>query len=117
MNCTGQRPLSDVIATLSPTSISSTGHIKVKPSLQIADDSLPNIYTCGDVADTNTPNPNSRSAMRQATIVADNILRAVAGKNPSYVYENKWADGVIKLTLGLVCYLFKTRLLSFLFTD
>ncbi|KAH8127236.1 hypothetical protein FP744_10007437 [Trichoderma asperellum] len=101
MNCTGQRPLSDVIATLSPKSISSTGHIKVKPSLQIADDSLPNIYTCGDVADTNTPNPNSRSAMRQATIVADNILRAVAGKTPSYIYENKWADGVIKLTLGL----------------
>ncbi|KAL7924768.1 hypothetical protein ACQKWADRAFT_285884 [Trichoderma austrokoningii] len=101
MNCTGQRPLSDVIANLSPNSISSTGHIKVKPSLQVADDSLPNIYICGDVADTNTPNPNARSAMRQGTIVADNILRAVAGKSPSYVYENQWADGVIKLTLGL----------------
>ncbi|PON28738.1 hypothetical protein TGAM01_v202585 [Trichoderma gamsii] len=101
MNCTGQRPLSDVVATLSPSSISSSGHIKVKPSLQIADDSLPNIYICGDVADTNTPNPNARSAMRQGTIVADNILRAAAGKTPSYVYENQWADGVIKLTLGL----------------
>jgi NADH dehydrogenase FAD-containing subunit len=112
MNCTGQRPLSDVVATLSPNSISSTGHIKVKPSLQIADDSLPNIYICGDVADTNTPNPNARSAMRQGTIVADNILRAVAGKTPSYVYENKWADGVIKLTLGLVCYMPRIRLLA-----
>ncbi|KAM0254005.1 hypothetical protein ACHAQJ_006975 [Trichoderma viride] len=101
MNCTGQRPLSDVIANLSPNSISSTGHIKVKPSLQITDDSLPNVYTCGDVADTNTPNPNARSAMHQATVVADNILLAVAGKKPSYVYENLWADGVIKLTLGL----------------
>ncbi|KAM0460886.1 hypothetical protein ACHAO4_001682 [Trichoderma viride] len=101
MNCTGQRPLSDVVATLAPNSISSTGHIKVKPSLQIADDSLPNIYICGDVADTDTPNPNARSAMRQGTIVADNILRAAAGKTPSYVYENQWADGVIKLTLGL----------------
>ncbi|KAK1248671.1 hypothetical protein MKX08_006891 [Trichoderma sp. CBMAI-0020] len=101
MNCTGQRPLSDVVATLSPNSISSTGHIKVKPNLQIVDDSLPNIYICGDVADTNTPNPNARSAMRQGTIVADNILRAAAGKTPSYVYENQWADGVIKLTLGL----------------
>ncbi|EHK44202.1 hypothetical protein TRIATDRAFT_87269 [Trichoderma atroviride IMI 206040] len=101
MNCTGQRPLSEVVATLSPNSISSTGHIKVKPNLQIADDSLPNIYICGDVADTDTPNPNARSAMRQGTIVADNILRAAAGKTPSYVYENQWADGVIKLTLGL----------------
>lgn len=103
MNCTGQRPLSDVIASLSPNSISSTGHIKVNPTLQIADDSLPNVYTCGDVAETRTPNPNSRSAMRQATVVADNILLAVSGKQPRYTYENYWADGVIKLTLGLVC--------------
>ncbi|KAL7938588.1 FAD/NAD(P)-binding domain-containing protein [Trichoderma chlorosporum] len=101
MNCTGQRPLSDLIADISPNSISSTGHIKVKPTLQIADDSLPHVYTCGDVAETNTPNPNSRSAMRQATVVADNILLAAAGKKPSYKYENLWADGVIKLTLGL----------------
>ncbi|RFU78998.1 apoptosis-inducing factor [Trichoderma arundinaceum] len=101
MNCTGQRPLSDVIVALSPNSISSTGHIKVKSTLQIADDALPNVYTCGDVAETKTPNPNSRSAMRQATVVADNILLAVGGKKPSYIYENFWADGVIKLTLGL----------------
>ncbi|EHK23782.1 uncharacterized protein TRIVIDRAFT_147473 [Trichoderma virens Gv29-8] len=102
MNCAGQRPLSDVIANLSPSSISSTRHIKVKSTLQIADDSLPNVYTCGDVAETNTPNPNSRSAMRQATVVAENVLLAAAGKKPRYTYENYWADGVIKLTLGLV---------------
>ncbi|KAK5995481.1 Fe-regulated protein 8 [Cladobotryum mycophilum] len=101
MNCTGQKPLSGVITNLSPNSISSTGHIKVKPTLQIDDDALPKVYTCGDVADTQTPNPNSRSAMRQASIVADNILLAAAGKAPRYKYENLWADGVIKLTLGL----------------
>ncbi|TFB07809.1 Apoptosis-inducing factor 2 [Trichoderma ghanense] len=101
VNCTGQRPLSEVLSNLSPTSISSTGHIKIKPTLQIADDSLPNVYACGDVADTNTPNPNARSAMRQATVVAENILLAVAGKTPRHVYENLWADGAIKLTLGL----------------
>ncbi|KAL7817152.1 FAD/NAD(P)-binding domain-containing protein [Trichoderma gracile] len=101
INCTGQRPLSEVLANLSPSSISSSGHIRIKPTLQVADDSLPNVYACGDVADTNTPNPNARSAMRQATVVAENILLAVAGKTPSHVYENLWADGVIKLTLGL----------------
>ncbi|KAL7951742.1 FAD/NAD(P)-binding domain-containing protein [Trichoderma barbatum] len=101
INCMGQKPFSGVIANLSPNSISSTGHIKVKPTLQISDDSLPNVFTCGDVAETNTPNPNSRSAMRQATVVADNILLAVSGKKPHYTYENYWADGVIKLTLGL----------------
>ncbi|KAL6893027.1 FAD/NAD(P)-binding domain-containing protein [Trichoderma longibrachiatum] len=101
INCTGQRPLSEVLSNLSPSSISSTGHIKIKPTLQIADDSLPNVYACGDVADTNTPNPNARSAMRQATIVAENILLAVAGQTPRHIYDNAWADGAIKLTLGL----------------
>ncbi|KAL6875087.1 FAD/NAD(P)-binding domain-containing protein [Trichoderma novae-zelandiae] len=101
INCTGQRPLSEVISSLSANSVSPTGHIKVNPTLQIADNSLPNVYACGDVAETNTPNPNSRSAMRQATVVADNILLAAAGKAPRNIYENLWADGVIKLTLGL----------------
>ncbi|KAL7805435.1 FAD/NAD(P)-binding domain-containing protein [Trichoderma aethiopicum] len=101
INCTGQRPLSEVLSSLSPSSISSTGHIKIKPTLQIADESLPNVYACGDVADTNTPNPNARSAMRQATVVAENILLAVAGKAPRHIYDNAWADGAIKLTLGL----------------
>ncbi|KAH6605772.1 apoptosis-inducing factor [Trichoderma cornu-damae] len=101
MNCTGQKPLSDVVTNLSPSSISSTGHIKVKPTLQIADDSLPHVYTCGDVAETKTPNPNSRSAMHQATVVANNILLAIAGKKPCYTYEKYWAHGIIKLTLGL----------------
>ena len=41
--------------------------------------------------------------MRQADTVADNILLAVRGKEPSYEYKNYWADGIIKLTLGLVC--------------
>lgn len=107
MNCAGQRPLSDVIANLSPNSISSTGHIKVKPTLQIDDDSLPNVYTCGDVADTKTPNPNSRSGTRQATVVAENIVLAAAGKKPRHIYKNQWVDGIIKLTLGLVCYDFE----------
>lgn len=40
--------------------------------------------------------------MRQASIVADNILLEARGKAPKYTYENYWADGVIKLTLGLV---------------
>ena len=91
-----------MLIKLSPESLSSDGHIRVKPTLQVADDKLAHIYACGDVADTKTPNPNSRSAMRQASIVADNILRVIAGKEPCYTYVNNWSDGVIKLTLGLV---------------
>lgn len=91
-----------MLAELSPESLSPDGHIRVKPTLQIADDKLAHIYACGDVADTKTPNPNSRSAMRQASIVADNIMCVTAGKEPCHTYVNSWGDGVIKLTLGLV---------------
>ncbi len=103
MDCTGQQPSSGILSELSPASISSSGHLRVKPTLQLADDKFPNIYACGDVADTKTPNPNARSAMRQASIVAENILSVATGGKPQHKYENNWSDGVIKLTLGLVC--------------
>ncbi|KAH8885538.1 FAD/NAD(P)-binding domain-containing protein [Thozetella sp. PMI_491] len=101
INCTGQRPSSELLSGLSPDAIAPSGHIKVKPTLQVADDALPNVYACGDVADTKTPNPNSRSARRQAEIVADNIALAIRGRKPKYTYTPQWGDGVIKLTLGL----------------
>ncbi|KAK5655207.1 hypothetical protein OQA88_6106 [Cercophora sp. LCS_1] len=101
INCTGQKPASSIIANLAPTAISSDGHIKVKPTLQIADDTLPNVYVCGDVAETFESNPNSRTASRQARVVADNVVLAARGKNPKNTYASRWGDGVIKLTLGL----------------
>ncbi|KAH7143667.1 hypothetical protein EDB81DRAFT_690331 [Dactylonectria macrodidyma] len=101
INCTGQRPASDILKTLAPETISESGHIKVKPSLQIDNDSFPNIYACGDVADTKTPNPNGRSAHRQGDVAADNILQVIRGKKPVHVFASNWADGIIKLTLGL----------------
>ena len=89
---------------LAPGSISPSGHIKVRPTLQIADDTLSNIFVCGDVADTSAhmSNPNARSAMRQAEIVADNVILVTRGKEPRYTYTPQWGDGLIKLTLGLV---------------
>ncbi|KAH7322725.1 hypothetical protein B0I35DRAFT_426319 [Stachybotrys elegans] len=101
INCTGQKPASGFLKRLAPGSITETGNISVKPTLQIADDNLPNIYVCGDVADTKTPNPNARSASRQASVVADNILLETQGKLPRYTYKSDWADGQILLTLGL----------------
>ncbi|KAL4984514.1 hypothetical protein BDW68DRAFT_180596 [Aspergillus falconensis] len=101
INCTGQKPSSDAFACISPSIISPSGHIRIKPTLQIADDSLPNVYACGDVADTKAPNTNAFIATRQAGIVADNILLAVEGKAAQRKYEHMWIDNGIKLTLGL----------------
>ncbi|KAL3954594.1 hypothetical protein ACCO45_010157 [Purpureocillium lilacinum] len=97
IDCTGQKPSSQVIESLVPTAISQV----VKETLQIDAAHVPNVYACGDVADTHTPNPNARSAMRQATVVAENVLLVTQGKEPKHKYTNLWADGVIKLTLGL----------------
>ncbi|KAI9901947.1 hypothetical protein N3K66_003764 [Trichothecium roseum] len=106
VKCTGQKPNSNLVAALSPSSISDSGHVKVLPTLQIADPALPNVYACGDVAalagDGPVPNPNARSAIRQAATVVDNVLLgARRGKEPAYMYRHSWADGLIKLTLGL----------------
>lgn len=98
----GQKPNSLPIAELSPKSITATGHVLVKPTMQIDDDSLPNVYVCGDVAETNTPNPNSRTARGQAMIAADNVILAIDGYEPTNKYKPQWLEGLIKLTLGLV---------------
>ncbi|KAH8160680.1 hypothetical protein CIB48_g7567 [Xylaria polymorpha] len=101
VNCVGQKPNSLPIAELSPKSITATGHVLVKPTMQIDDDSLPNVYVCGDVAETNTPNPNSRTARGQAMIAADNVILAIDGYEPTNKYKPQWLEGLIKLTLGL----------------
>ncbi|RYP41187.1 hypothetical protein DL767_001191 [Monosporascus sp. MG133] len=101
INCTGQRPASQLLADLSPDSVLETGQIRVKSTLQITDDSFPNVYACGDVAETGTQNPNARSAMRQGTIAAENVLLAIQGKAPRYEYIPHFADGAIGLTVGL----------------
>ncbi|TRX95915.1 hypothetical protein FHL15_003057 [Xylaria flabelliformis] len=100
-HCAGQKPNSSLIAELSPKSITVTGHILVKPTMQIDDDSLPNVYVCGDVAETKTPNPNSRTAAAQAMIATDNIILAIDGQEPTNKYKQQWLEGSIKLTLGL----------------
>ncbi|KAK4159906.1 hypothetical protein QBC43DRAFT_326311 [Cladorrhinum sp. PSN259] len=101
INCTGQKPASGLIAELAPHTLTESGHIRVKPTLQIDDDSLPNVYVSGDVAAAHARNPNSRIAARQGEIAADNIVLAIRGKAPRRTYKEEWGDEVIKLTLGL----------------
>ncbi|KAI5860064.1 FAD/NAD(P)-binding domain-containing protein [Durotheca rogersii] len=110
INCTGQRPDARLVAALSPASVSATtGHVLVRPTMQVRDPALPNVYACGDVCAPDpeedstavVAQPNSRSAMRQAMVAAFNVLDAAEGRAPSNVYRPNWFDGVIKLTLGL----------------
>ncbi|KDQ58130.1 hypothetical protein JAAARDRAFT_129299 [Jaapia argillacea MUCL 33604] len=73
--CTGQIPLSSPVLSLSPDLVSSkTGRILVKPSLQTASSSHPNIFAIGDVAETGGPK-QARPGFKQAEIVVENIKR------------------------------------------
>ncbi|TQN64693.1 Fe-regulated protein 8 [Colletotrichum shisoi] len=51
VNAIGQQPSSQLISEFVPEAVAKTGRIKVKPTMQIDVDSLPNIYVCGDVAE------------------------------------------------------------------
>lgn len=102
VKCIGQKPNSHILDDISSAAISDSGYIKVLPTLQIADKTHCNIYAIGDVAETNIPMPNARSARQQASIAASNILSSVKGKSPSTFYKYHWMEGFIKLTLGLV---------------
>ncbi|KAL2008372.1 hypothetical protein VTN00DRAFT_8354 [Thermoascus crustaceus] len=99
IKCIGQKPNSSLIAELSPSSITESGHIKVLPTLQIADEAHRNIYAIGDVADTGSIK-NGRAAIEQAQFVAENIVRAIKGKKP-LEYHPQWFEGFTELTLGL----------------
>ncbi|KAJ4300939.1 hypothetical protein N0V90_003028 [Kalmusia sp. IMI 367209] len=106
--CTGQRPNSTILSTLSPTSISkASSHIEVKPSLQIRDDKFPHIFALGDVAATGGPKM-ARAAFFQAEIIVKNALNSI-GKRPHLeTYRPNIAlEGSIKLTLG------RTRLVMY----
>ncbi|PCG98882.1 Pyridine nucleotide-disulfide oxidoreductase, class-II [Penicillium occitanis (nom. inval.)] len=101
VQCTGQRAASDIIAKLFPHIISpSGGYVKVKSTLQIADDRFNNIYAAGDVIDYPCPK-NGRSATFQAEVVSTNILRAIQGRPPVNYQPNMVIEGGIELTLGL----------------
>ncbi|VDB91946.1 unnamed protein product [Peniophora sp. CBMAI 1063] len=95
---TGQVPHSDAIRALSPGSISESGFIKVKRTLQIADDKYPNVFIVGDVADT----PNQKTArmgFHHTEVITANIAALAAGEKPTAEYEDRGM--AIHMSLGM----------------
>jgi NADH dehydrogenase FAD-containing subunit len=102
IRCTGQKAASNIIAELCPDIVSPLGgFVKVKSTLQIADDRFSNIYAAGDIIASTGPK-NGRSATQQAEIVSNNVLRAIRGQCLTIYHPNMLMEGGIELTLGLV---------------
>ncbi|KAJ5901367.1 hypothetical protein N7504_007361 [Penicillium tannophilum] len=100
IKCVGQIPNSNLVRFLSTETFTSSGHIRVKPSLQVMDDAFPQIYAAGDVIEAGSIK-NARSAMQQAQAVADNITCSIRGQR-QIEYRQQWWEGTTKLTLGTV---------------
>ncbi|EJT99770.1 FAD/NADP-binding domain-containing protein [Dacryopinax primogenitus] len=97
--CTGQVPLSGLLRPLSPSSITPSGHIHVKPALQLDDPNYPKIFAIGDVADTGGQKA-ARPGFKQAIIVAKNI-KTLADAHGGHRWYKGDPSG-IHLTLGMV---------------
>ncbi|KAI8348338.1 hypothetical protein B0O80DRAFT_390564 [Mortierella sp. GBAus27b] len=111
--CTGMTPQSDLLGKLSPSSINPTNRlVKTKPSLQIADDNFPNIYTAGDVADLEDVKTGG-AAWQQAEVCMRNICKMIANPDiqikdlrvhspmpPQILLYFGVAKGVAQLKLG-----------------
>ncbi|OAA58895.1 Pyridine nucleotide-disulfide oxidoreductase, FAD/NAD(P)-binding domain protein [Akanthomyces lecanii RCEF 1005] len=106
--CTGQRPNSAILEQLVPSAVCpTTKQIKVKPTMQIQDEThkYENIFAVGDVAKTGGPRM-ARAARAQADIITSNILSMINEQKPSTFYSPQIYEGVIKLTLGKGNYIY-----------
>jgi NADH dehydrogenase FAD-containing subunit len=121
--CTGQKPITLLMAQLSPSAISTiNGRIKVHKTLQLdnadelghVDEDLSHIFACGDCADTRTGAIQAgHTAYHQGEMAANNIIKLVQGLTESNGEEGNSGEQVvlgeykatppgIKVTLGLV---------------
>ncbi|KIY62463.1 FAD/NAD(P)-binding domain-containing protein [Cylindrobasidium torrendii FP15055 ss-10] len=91
----GGLPNTAFLKTLDPSILSSSGHVKVKPTLQVQghDD----IYVMGDIIEWEEQR-NAIKAQAHMGIVVPNILSSVAGNPPTKEYKGSYE--IIALTNG-----------------
>jgi len=96
----GAKPRGDIIRTLSTGLYNpNTNSIRVKDTLQVADESYPNIFAAGDVADT----PDLKMAYKaglHGPIVAKNILSLVTRQAPAAIYKPTTGSELMAIPLG-----------------
>ncbi|RDW70683.1 NAD(P)/FAD-dependent oxidoreductase [Aspergillus mulundensis] len=100
---TGQTPNTDLLSDLpssSPEGLlsQSNGFIRIRPTMQFADEKYPHLYAVGDIADTGLRKA-ARPGATQAATVVKNIMAMIEGKKPVEEYPRSPAG--IHLTLGL----------------
>ncbi|KAH7354537.1 oxidoreductase [Plectosphaerella cucumerina] len=98
--CTGAIPNTDFLSLFVPHLLSkTTGRILVRPTLQVEDDTHPNVFALGDISESEGPKMG-RTAMAQADLVGENIVAMIQGKGLKE-YVPQPIDGMLKLSLGI----------------
>lgn len=100
----GQKPNNSLVAQLAKKSGTEllnkkNGYLLVKPTLQLQDDKLSNIFSLGDIADTGS-HKAARPGMQQAGVVARNIVSMIENGRAEEVFTP--TPAAIHLSLGIV---------------
>ncbi|KAL4929166.1 NAD(P)/FAD-dependent oxidoreductase [Aspergillus undulatus] len=100
---TGQTPNNDLITSLVTSSPSDlvnpeNGFIRIKRTMQFADEKYPHLFAVGDIADTGLRKA-ARPGNAQAATVVKNIVALIEGKQAREEFPRQPAG--IHLTLGL----------------
>lgn len=97
---TGQTPQSDILSTLAPECIDDQSFIKVRDTLQIQNESYPNIFALGDIAATKA-HKAARPALKQSEVVTKNIQHLLSDDNKGLEKYEVTDPAAIHLTLGI----------------
>lgn len=83
----GSRPNTSFLSSLGADTLTHTGHVKVKPTLQLL--SHPDIFALGDVLDINEQKQAAK-VDGHAKVVAANVLSVLEGKEAKSVYKGSY---------------------------
>jgi len=97
LDCTGQRPNSQLLANYAPNSLSESGFVRVSKTLRVH--GLPHIFALGDVADAGCIKAG-HVAWEMGTIVAANIVALIRGTSDDDLQSFEHGSGTIKVSLG-----------------
>ncbi|KAK9455000.1 mercuric reductase [Dipodascopsis uninucleata] len=99
VKCLGQTPNSSILRELNQSCLTESGHVKVRPTLQLEDHRYNNIFAAGDIVSMDCAR-NGRSATVQGEIAAENIVRSIKHQKLRE-YEPQWWEQIINITVGL----------------
>ena len=98
MSARGPRPNTGFIsASLGPDAVTSSGHVKVLPTLQLPAHS--NIFAMGDIIDWNEQKQFMKVTGGHAPIVANNVAAYLSGRTLKHY---KGSPEIISVTVGKV---------------